>query len=245
MDIVAHGLWAAAAAKAVNLKVNSAAVSDTTKPASPPASPPSNRGEPAPPSSDPSRLGRSEADRGERQGGRDVPRHSAVLNLWLSAFWGVFPDLFAFTIPFTWLILGPLFGDQVPRLGPPDSGEPPPTNSHWTFHLASILYNYSHSIVIFFVVIGLMWLIRRRIPWVMGGWLLHILIDIPTHSYKFYPTPFLWPLSSYKFDGISWGTPWFMIVNYSSLALVYLLLLFVARKRKQPPSQPSSSKPAF
>lgn len=212
MDILAHGLWVAAAAKVINLKIYSASVRDTS---------PAKRD--------------------------DVPRHSAALNPWFIAFWGVFPDLFTFTIPFAWLILGPLIGDQVPRLGPPESGEPLPTDSHWVFHLASTLYNYSHSIAIFFAVIALIRVIHKRIPWELGGWLLHILIDIPTHSYQFYPTPFLWPLSDWKHNGISWAIPWFMIVNYSSLVIIFLLLFFnkIKHKRKTLPVQSSSSKPAF
>lgn len=183
MDIFAHGLWAAAAAKTYNQVYGRIAI------------------------------------------------RPYKLNVLQTAFWGVFPDLFAFTIPFAWLILGPLFGDQVPRLQQSESGEPPPADSHWTFRLASILYQYSHSLVIFFTVIALIWLIRKRIPWVMGGWLLHILIDMPTHTYDFYPTPFLWPLSDFKITGISWGTPWFMIANYSSLALIFLSLFILNKKQ--------------
>jgi hypothetical protein len=68
--------------------------------------------------------------------------------------------------------------------------------------------------------------------WAMLGWLVHILIDIPTHSYQFYPTPFLWPLSSWKFNGISWGQKWFMIANYSTIVIAYAALYFWSRKAK-------------
>ncbi len=253
MDILSHGLWAAAAAKAYNLAC----------------------------------TGRRSAT---PVYGRTTVR-PYKLNTWFTAWWGVFPDLFAFTIPFAWLILGPLFGDQVPRLDPPDSGEPPLTDSHWVFHLASTLYNYSHSLIISSLLFAAVWLFQmyrlrerrlavgkpsaarasmvppiasgdrageaervptlvgttrvshtdnlsdaerpRRFPYELLGWLLHILIDIPTHSYSFYPTPFLWPISQYKFDGISWGTPWFMIVNYSSLAISYLVLWWKGKRTKR------------
>ena len=98
------------------------------------------------------------------------------------------------------------------------------------------LYQFSHSIVIFAAVFALVWIIRRRPSWLLLFWLLHILIDIPTHSMRFYPTPFLWPLSSYQFNGISWGQPWFMILNYSALAAAYLFLL--VRRLRRRSSQP-------
>jgi len=43
-------------------------------------------------------------------------------------------------------------------------------------------------------------------------------------SYKFYPTPFLWPISGWKFDGLSWADPWFMLFNYAAIIIVYVLL---------------------
>ena len=67
----------------------------------------------------------------------------------------------------------------------------------------------------------------------MLGWGLHILIDIPTHSYQFYPTPLLWPVSSWKFNGFSWTTPWFIIVNYLAILLVYALLYILRKRRRQ------------
>lgn len=63
----------------------------------------------------------------------------------------------------------------------------------------------------------------------MLAWGVHILVDIPTHSYRFYPTPFLWPLSGWKFNGFSWGTPWFIVVNYGAL----LLTIWWLRQKKK------------
>lgn len=67
----------------------------------------------------------------------------------------------------------------------------------------------------------------------MGGWLLHILMDIPSHSYDFYPTPFLWPISDFKINGFHWGTPWFMITNYSLIIISYLILYFLKKRNKK------------
>lgn len=155
------------------------------------------------------------------------------LNVGWAAFWGFFPDIFAFAIPFTWLFGNILFGDLSPADIPrPEAAEPPLRNNIWVFKIASSLYNVSHSGIVFIAAFLLIWLLFRRPVWELGGWLLHILMDIPTHSYRFYPTPVLWPLSDWKFDGFSWGVPWFMVLNYSALAIVYVLLW---RKKKKTP----------
>lgn len=147
------------------------------------------------------------------------------LSFWRTAFWGIFPDLFAFTIPFIWILGGLIFGGfHLSDFRHPDVGEPPVQDSIWVFRLASYLYNLSHSLIIFIIVFLAVWLIFKRPVLEMGGWLLHVLMDIPTHSYKFFPTPFLWPVSGFKFDGFSWGNIWFLIVDYSALIIVYYLL---------------------
>ena len=158
MDIISHGLWTGAVAKAANIK-------------------------------------------------KEKP-----LNFWAAAWWGVFPDLFAFTIPF----LGLLWNLNL--------REPPPSDTLWIFKLATSLYNVSHSAVIFLIVFGLVWLVLRRPVWEMSGWVLHILMDIFTHSYRFFPTPVFWPLFGWKFNGISWANPWFLAINYAALIFVYLAL---------------------
>ncbi len=161
------------------------------------------------------------------------------LKVWQAIFWGVSPDIFAFTLPFVWMFWNIVFGDMefsdFPR---PENIEPAARDTLPIFQLASQLYNISHSLIVFILIFALaavllrvklppslkLWRTSRRMPWEMSGWLLHILVDIPTHSYRFYPTPFLWPFSEWKFNGFSWGVPWFIILNYSALILVYLVL---------------------
>lgn len=91
-------------------------------------------------------------------------------------------------------------------------------------------YNLGHSLVIFLIVIGVIYYITRSIPIAVGGWLSHILLDIPTHTTKFFPTPFLWPISDFKFNGISWGNPVFMIINYGLLFILYVYLFTKVKK---------------
>lgn len=178
MDILAHTLWTAAAAKTVNFRLQK------------------------------------------------------KVNVRWSAFWGVFPDLFAFTLPFTWLIWQRLFGNpDLARFPRPEHTEPviptPPV-----FNLASTLYNYSHSLIIFAVVFAVIWGLRRRPVWELLGWLLHILIDIPSHTTAFYPTPLFWPISNFRTSGVSWADPKFMVINYSALIVTYLIFFLVKRRKK-------------
>ena len=132
-----------------------------------------------------------------------------------AAFWGVFPDFFAFTLPFVIGIYRAVFlGSPLVR-GPhiPTAG---------SFDIAAYLYQFSHSLVIWALVFVLVWVISKRPRWELLGWALHILIDIPSHTTGFYPTPFLFPISNYRFPyGVSWANTWYMIINYGALAFVW------------------------
>ena len=111
MDIFAHGLWAGAAGKSVNIKTGKKKI--------------------------------------------HVP---------LLVFWGVFPDLFAFTIPFIWMFYLATFGGVgFEQFHPPD--EPAKQNSFPLFGLAHSLYNISHSIPIFLLLFGVVFFIFRRPIW--------------------------------------------------------------------------------
>lgn len=153
MEIVAHGLWTAAAAIAVKRKT-----------------------------------------------------HIPLRTGW-TVWWGVFPDVFAFGPRiaaglFLWLAGAP---DPHVRIGLP-------------------LYPMAHSLLVFLLVFGVVSLAARRVVWEMLGWLLHIAIDVPTHSLRYYATRFLWPVSDFRIDGIPWWTPWLWIATYVALAVVYFLM---------------------
>ncbi len=159
MDIVAHGLWTAAAARV-----------------------------------------------GQKKSGRRIRTGWAV-------FWGVFPDLFAFGIPIAILLVQRAAGTAPPLVG-----------HHPHLPLVGWLYPIGHSFVISLPVLALVWLAARRPLLAMLGWPFHIFIDMWTHSDRFYPTPILWPVSTVHVSGVAWSDPWFMLVNYAALAIVYLLL---------------------
>jgi hypothetical protein len=150
-----------------------------------------------------------------------------------TAFFGVFPDLFAFTIPFALRFYNLFFGGTSFSnffIRPPVAEE----GLHDGFDLAHSLYQYSHSLIVWAVVFLLVWAFYKRPRYELLGWALHILIDIPSHALSFYPTPFLFPISDYRFPyGIQWSNQWFMIVNYSLLLVVwgrFLVKDFLARK---------------
>lgn len=160
-----------------------------------------------------------------------IVKNKNPLSVKWSIFWGVFPDFFAFTGLFVWLFVNVVLGNRnFSNIPHPENAEPAQQDTFFIFRLTNILYNFSHSLAIFLIVFGFFYLIFKRPIWEMGAWFLHILIDIPTHSYKFYPTPFLWPFSHIKFNGFSWSSPWFLFADYFLLALVYLYLFL--RKRK-------------
>jgi membrane-bound metal-dependent hydrolase YbcI (DUF457 family) len=92
-------------------------------------------------------------------------------------------------------------------------------------------YNVTHSLVVWVVVFCLLWQFLKKPPWLLAAWLLHILCDIPTHATSYFPTPFLWPFRTPFVNGIPWSTPWFMVVNYTTMLLVYGFLLFYFRRK--------------
>ncbi len=122
------------------------------------------------------------------------------VNIGWTAFWGVFPDLFAFTIPFATALYQMTFG------GTSFSAIRDHHGLVGGFDIATYLYQFSHSLVIWALVFVLVWVICKRPRYELLGWALHVLIDIPSHAIGFYPTPFLFPLSDYRFPyGVSWS----------------------------------------
>lgn len=156
------------------------------------------------------------------------------INAWIAGFWGMFPDIFSFFVAAVWvgweLLFGTFHFSDLPRH--PEPGEGPPQNAFWVFQLSYELYNISHSIVIFFVVFFLAWVMMRRPYLELFGWLIHIIVDVPTHTIGHFPTPFLWPLSEWKFDGFAWWE--FPLVSAGIYAVLFTLLyLLRSRKKKE------------
>ena len=140
--------------------------------------------------------------------------------VWLATLFGVMPDIFSFGI----LFLMNLVNGNMHRGRPPVESLP-----KWL----SPAYNLTHSFVMFAAVFLAIFLIAKKWFWPLTAWAIHILIDIPTHSFQFFPTPFLWPISDYKFNGISWATPWFMLLNYGALMIVFVVITYHGVKEKK------------
>lgn len=141
---------------------------------------------------------------------------------WLAFLFGIGPDLFSFGPFFAASFLG--FAER-PRFG---SEPPDPSLIPAYVHQ---LYHVTHSLPLFAVFFLVLALILRRPLWEFGAWGFHVLFDIPTHSYAFFPTPFLWPISEFKFNGWQWGSPWIFFPNIGALAVLYFWF-FLRRRRR-------------
>lgn len=143
----------------------------------------------------------------------------------IAAFiFGIAPDVFSFGLFFTLSILG--FAVR-PEWG----GGPPPVSMIPEY--VHVLYNITHSIVIFAAVFFLVSMVLKRPYMPLLAWLLHILVDIPTHSTAFFPTPFLWPFfEAIRVDGVPWSRPYIFIPNVLLLIALYLWY-FVIKPRRQ------------
>ncbi len=140
-----------------------------------------------------------------------------IKKVWYAIFFGLLPDTFSWAI----YLIYSLFINGL-KFGKPIVAEIP----NWVL----MLYNISHSIFVAAAVIIIVSLFMNKFLIYMLGWSFHIGIDIFSHSRSFLPTPFLWPLSEWKFDGISWGNPKFMIINY---VLITLGLIYIYLKKRE------------
>jgi len=97
---------------------------------------------------------------------------------------------------------------------------------------AQNFYNATHSLIIFITVFVIIWAIRKKPFMLLLAWALHIIIDIPTHSYALFPTPFLWPVSEYKMNGIPWDKSIILIPDIILLFFLYVLWFFLCKRNQ-------------
>ena len=74
-----------------------------------------------------------------------------------------------------------------------------------------------HSAVVAGAATALLWAWRRALWLPLLGWWSHILIDVFTHSARYYPVPVFYPFTDWAFDGIAWNQPWMLALNYAAL----------------------------
>jgi len=141
---------------------------------------------------------------------------------WLAFFIGMGPDLLSFGLHFLAMLFG-ITPMPVWQWGPPEAFSVP--------QYVHSLYNITHSLIIYLIIFLLVWAIMKWLIWLLLPWGLHIVIDIFTHSTDFSPTLFLWPVSSFRFNGISWAHPIIFIPNV--LAVITLYIYFYVLKRRK------------
>lgn len=146
-------------------------------------------------------------------------------SFWTAFGFGTLPDLFSFGLVFA-------NGLRVHGLDFFNGLGHPPDPTLIPAYVYS-LYNATHSLVVFAFVFGLVWLGRGKPLMELGAWGLHIAVDIFTHSEAFFPTPFLWPLSDLRVDGVPWSDPRIFFSNVLLLAALYAWF-FLRRKKKKP-----------
>lgn len=143
---------------------------------------------------------------------------------YLVAFlFGILPDALSFGIYFILALFGVFeFGRMAS--GPPDPQLIP--------QFVYIMYDITHSFVIYALFALILYAFRRKtLLWLTLGWPLHILVDIPTHSNAFFPTPFLWPLSDFSVNGIPWSNPWIFFPNVALIITLYSYWWFLHKKK--------------
>lgn len=144
-------------------------------------------------------------------------------SFWTAVWWGIFPDLIAFGVFFPKFVLTRGFHrEEIMRVEPPTLDIIP--------QYIHTIYNFSHSLIIFALVFGIVWFFIKRPFYEMLPWGLHILMDIPSHTGAFFPTPFLYPLSSFYIEGVPWGTPWFFFSYWGLLIILYLFFFWLKKK---------------
>lgn len=157
-------------------------------------------------------------------GGIVLGRKKPGYFIWASIF-SLLPDVLGEGIMFSFIFLGL---DNMPALnqGHPDITDFP--------RYAQNFYNASHSLIIFLLLFAIVWLVKSKAFLPLFAWGLHILIDIPTHSFELFPTPFLWPASDFKINGMKWDSPVILIVDFTLLITLYTFW-FYRRKVKNKP----------
>ena len=134
---------------------------------------------------------------------------------------GLAPDFLAFAPLFILIFLGIVDRPSIPPMEPPDTSLIP--------SFVYGVYNVTHSLFVFAAAFLFLWIILRKPMWEICAWGLHILLDIPTHSYQFFPTPFLWPISDFRFDGIGWSDPYIFFPNIVVLLILYVWFYLIKR----------------
>ena len=133
------------------------------------------------------------------------------------------PDLIHLLPLMLWWVFGSGTAADLYTYAIASPGQEPPM-PHWVQHFAHHLHCIMHSAITTAAAALLLWLALRTLWLPLLGWWSHVVLDVFTHSAAFYPSPVLYPLTQQGFDGIAWNTQWFMLLNYTLLAAVWVWL---------------------
>jgi hypothetical protein len=134
-----------------------------------------------------------------------------------AALFGVLPDLMSFS----YVVFKHIFNGGTVK--PPLESIPA-----WVY----TAYNMTHSLIIVTALIILLFLVNRWLGISACPWLWHVICDIPTHSKAYFPTPFLYPLSDFTVDGVSFMRPSIFISYWSFLIVAGVLLVWLKQPKK-------------
>ncbi|RJO59826.1 hypothetical protein C4546_00100 [Candidatus Parcubacteria bacterium] len=130
---------------------------------------------------------------------------------WWAAGWGMFPDLG--TLPQIYYLLK-FFG--IKNLFSIENWDTLFIPEGWMF-----TYFLTHSLITPWVIAGLYWLVKKRLPWpLLVGWSLHILLDMFTHAGVYANRP-LFPFSDFSINGVMWSNPWIFWSNWLLLVVAF------------------------
>lgn len=141
-----------------------------------------------------------------------------VKKVYYAILFGLLPDTLSWAI----YLFYKLFAEK--SYGRPVVSQIP----QWVF----TLYNISHSLIVSAFVILLISIFLRKVPLYIFAWPAAIIMDVFTHTRHFLPTPFLWPLSNWKFPGIRWGNLIFIIINYTVIIISLLYIKYINNRNK-------------
>ncbi|MEI6423133.1 MAG: hypothetical protein WCP55_13005 [Lentisphaerota bacterium] len=152
---------------------------------------------------------------GEKNGASQASRFDWTLPY--AALFGVLPDLMSFS----YVVFKHVFNGGA--------GKPPLESiPAWVY----TAYNMTHSLIIVTALIILLFLVNRWLGISACPWLWHVICDIPTHSKAYFPTPFLYPLSDFTVDGVSFMRPSIFISYWSFLIVAGVLLVWLKQPKK-------------
>ncbi|MEC7925338.1 MAG: hypothetical protein VX618_02465 [Thermodesulfobacteriota bacterium] len=133
--------------------------------------------------------------------------------LYLPLFFGAAPDLLPFIPNLFYKLINGNFSYGKPSISSiPD----------WVF----LIYDFSHSLITGFLLVLILFFFKKKyLSFAALAWPFHSILDSVSHSKDFFGTKIFWPLSDYRFDGVSWGQPEVWFTN-----ILFLIIIFYIRR---------------